>query len=150
MISSEGYYGSSEVCPNVSGSSDTSCPLHVDCQPSISVRGSPETRFGHQLNFILSAFNNQGSFLKNVSSTNKQSRCAPVVFTVSWVLPAKHTTPDSVQFRVFQNFWGNGNQRFLSTTFAPDRRETLRFAKRLRFLLSPGLQRWVYCTICII
>ena len=45
--------------------------------------------------------------------------------------------------RVFQNFWGNGNQRFLSTTFAPDRRETLRFAKKLRFLLSPGLQRWL-------
>ena len=52
--------------------------------------------------------------------------------------------------RVFQNFWGNGSQRFLSTTFAPDCRETLRFAKKLRFLLSPGLQRWLlyntYCT----
>ena len=45
--------------------------------------------------------------------------------------------------RVFQNFWGNGNQRFLGTTFAPGRRETLRFAKKLRFLLSPGLQRWL-------
>ena len=41
--------------------------------------------------------------------------------------------------RVFQNFWKNGNQRFLGTTFAPGRRETLRFAKKLRFLLSPGL-----------
>ena len=44
-----------------------------------------------------------------------------------------------VSNRVFQNFWGNGNQRFLSTTFAPGCRETLRFAKKLRFLLSPGL-----------
>jgi len=33
--------------------------------------------------------------------------------------------------RVFQNFWENGNQSFLSTTFAPDRRETLSFAKKL-------------------
>ena len=49
----------------------------------------------------------------------------------------------SVCTRVFHNFRGNGNQSFLSTTFAPDRRETLRFAKRLRFLLSPGLQRWL-------
>ena len=47
--------------------------------------------------------------------------------------------PGSVSTRVFQNFWGNGNQRFLGTTFAPGRRETLRFAKKLRFLLSPGL-----------
>ena len=44
--------------------------------------------------------------------------------------------------RVFQNFWGNGNQSFLSTTFAPDCRETLRIAKNLRFLSWPGLQRW--------
>ena len=88
MISSEGYYGSSEVCPNVSGSSDTSCPLHVDCQPSISVHSSPKTRFGQKLNFILLTLNNQG-----FSSTNKQCKRAPGVFTVSWVLPAKHTTP---------------------------------------------------------
>ena len=40
--------------------------------------------------------------------------------------------------RVFQFFWGYGNRRFLGTTFAPDRRETLRTAKKLRFLLSPG------------
>ena len=45
----------------------------------------------------------------------------------------------AVYIRAFQNFWGNGNQRFLGTTFAPGRRETLRFAKKLRFLLSPGL-----------
>ena len=38
---------------------------------------------------------------------------------------------------MFQIFWGNGNQSFLSTTFAPDRREILRFVKKLRFLLSP-------------
>ena len=45
--------------------------------------------------------------------------------------------------RVFQNFWGNGTQSFLSATFDPDRGETLRLAKKLRFLLSPGLQRWL-------
>ena len=43
-----------------------------------------------------------------------------------------------VGIRVFQIFWGYGNRRFLGTTFAPDRRETLRTAKKLRFLLSPG------------
>ena len=48
-----------------------------------------------------------------------------------------------VHSRVFQNFWENGNQRFLGTSFAPGRRKTLRFAKKLRFLLSPGLQRWL-------
>ena len=47
----------------------------------------------------------------------------------------------TMYIRVFQNFWNTGNQSFLSTTFAPDRRETLRFAKKLRFLLWPGVQR---------
>ena len=62
----------------------------------------------------------------------------------NWSVPASNSISSPqryMQYRVFQNFWGNGNQRFLSTTLAPDRRETLRFAKKLRFLLSPGLQR---------
>ena len=45
-----------------------------------------------------------------------------------------------IVIRVFQNFWGYGS--FLRRTFCPDRRETLRIAKKLRFLLWPGLQRW--------
>ena len=55
---------------------------------------------------------------------------------VYFEMPITYTFMDN---RVFQNFWGNGNQRFLGTTFAPGRRETLRFAKKLHFLLSPGL-----------
>ena len=54
----------------------------------------------------------------------------------------KITLSSGMWNRVFQIFWGYGNRRFLGTTFAPDRRETLRTAKKLRFLLSPGLQRW--------
>ena len=43
--------------------------------------------------------------------------------------------------RVFQNFGKYGNQSFLGRTFRRDRRKTLRIAKKLRFLLWPGLQR---------
>ena len=42
-------------------------------------RGSPPSRSGHQLNYILFTFHNQGSVVKSAFSTNAQSRFASAV-----------------------------------------------------------------------
>ena len=127
----------------------------TNVQTTDYVHQVPLTRQGETIHFVCKLkFETSASACKTRKSNlylfQKEGKCSSKIMYLQRTY-LSHTNctilclkllHETILNRVFQNFGGYGNQSFLRGTFRPDRRETLRIAKKLRFLLWLGLQRW--------